>query len=359
MNDFFQQTRCVFRNLYGLDDNPEPNEHLPPEWFELAQRNRIAGLWVEHAGSSRCGDAWSRYAYGKIRYSSRLADEACRIVTALNRTVPSIRIVKGPVLAAQAWPNPSLRTFDDLDFRCDKGSLNSLVEGLGRLGYTPREEDSIRRKNLWHFGWGISFISPDGIIAEFNHRMFPPHYLWPENLTQDISGSWVLQELEGGALLCPSPALHLLLCSVHAVWHGWERLGWLVDVAGLLVRYPDVFPEAERLVCGCRFARQALYSTLAVVHHIFGPLPGLMYEPEGFLDLVEKAVNVLENPCADVQQYRCDLHWRLMTTPEKLSYTVCRFLIPGDPDFMRWSFSGNQRLLYWPLRPVRKVLGFF
>ncbi len=234
MNEFLEQSRCAFRCLHGLDVTPETLSPDTDLGFDMARRNRVAGLWANRSNDALIGKEWRRYTYGQILYCTRLADEVGRIVEALSDSVEGLRMVKGPVLAAQAWPRPELRSFDDLDFRCEKHSLDALTVGLQKLGYQPKETELRRRENLWHFGWGISFKHPDGFWVEFNHRMFPPHFPWPERLTRHTPALWVPQELGMCMVDSPLPALHLLLSCVHAVWHGWERLVWR----------PAPFPES-------------------------------------------------------------------------------------------------------------------
>ena len=354
MNDFLTLSRFAFRNIYGL--NVEPDQaadflQVDP-WVPMAHRHRMVGLWA--AGLPSVGSELHRLACGQMVHSTRLTVEAERIAGQLVDRLGHVRMVKGPALAAQAWPELGLRSFDDLDFRCEKKDLPQLTEVLKELGYQPQVEDSLRRQNLWNFGWGIGFTHPDRFLVEFNHRMFPPHYPWPRRLTSRTSKHWKLQHIDQLSIDCPDSVVHLLLCCSHAIWHGWERLSWVVDIAGLLVRFPGLFAEADRLASGHSFLRRSLHTGCCVANRIFGPL----LDAESFENVssewVDQACDIMsQQPAEGSFEFQRQIHHQLMAPMESALYTARRILIPGDPDFKKWPLPAYFRGLYWPLRPLR------
>ncbi len=359
MNEFLTLSRIAFRSLYELEAVPE-NLSIAEDWFDVARQNRVVGLWEDTFGSSLLCEEWRRRAYGQLLHSSRLTAEAGRVVDELTGSVDDLRLVKGPVLADQAWSRPGLRSFDDLDFRCAKNSLNALTDGLLKLGYQPKEKEIRRRENLWHFGWGIAFTHPDGFLVEWNHRMFPSHYPWPDRLMHLSPSGWSSQELAQSNIACPGPALHLLLACVHAVWHGWERLGWVVDIAGLLVRHPKIFEEAQRLAKPSPFLCRALHVGATVADRIFGPFPDVPTLSSDLEAAASHAVELLAQKEKDISwSIQRQIHHDLMSKKEALCYTVRRCATPGDPDFQRWALPAHFRGLYWLLRPLRLTVARF
>ena len=348
---FLALSRIAFRRLHGLDvESVSSDDTISSELFFLARRNRVAGLWAD-AFSPDEDSALHRQAYGQAMHSARFAAEAERIFSALNCSVKNLRLVKGPALSAQAWPRPGLRSFDDLDFRCEKNDLPVLLTGLRNLGYEVESPERFRTENLWHFGWGISFRNADGVLLEFNHRMFPPHYPWPLRNSDDL---WFLLMLDQTAVACPVPALHLLISCVHAVWHGWERLGWLADIAGLLTRHHEIFAGAARLAGNNRFLSGALRCGCAVADRIFGPLPGMIPVETVSSNQIDQVIDLIlrDEPAVPAHIQR-EIHQKFMSPFQSALYTVRRFAIPGDPDFKRWPLPGPLCGLYWPLRPMR------
>ena len=258
-------------------------------------------------------------------------------------------------MAAQAWPQIGLRSFDDLDFLCARRNYTRLLAGMRTAGYAPAADDPRRMEHLWHYGWGVAFRHPDGFLVEINHRFFPPHYPWPRRIRVAETDGFASQPLDAAAVRAPTPALHLLLSCEHAIWHGWARLAWIADVAGLLARHPDAFPQAMALARSCPFAERALTAGCAVADALFGP--GLGPVGRMFPDVVAHAAARLGGQARgmnDVELRR--FHERFMTRAEIFAYRWRRAFTPGDGDFQRLSLPSALRGLYWLLRPARGAL---
>jgi len=353
-NEFLILSRTAFRRSHGLavDSTLPVNPTLTKEWLGLARRNRVVGLWVD--GLSLDDSEWCTAAYGQALHSARLTAEAERIFSNLRNSVENLRLIKGPSLAAQAWPQPGLRSFDDLDFRCEKSSFSALMAGLQSMGYRGKAANQHHLENLWDFGWGISFVHEDGYVVEFNHRMFPPHYPWPSRLTQQTPAGWGPQLLDEATGECPLPALHLLISCVHAVWHGWERLGWLADIAGLRVRHPNCLADAERMTLENTFVRRALHCGCRVANQAFGPLSDLSNVDADDSGLARQALKsvVREGPAISPELQR-NVHFQFMSPWERMGYTSRRFTTPGDLDFRALPLPVCFNALYWVSRPFR------
>jgi hypothetical protein len=161
-------------------------------------------------------------------------------------------------------------------------------------------------------------------------------------------------------VISPAPGLHLLISCMHAVWHGWERLSWMVDIAGLLVRHPASFAEAEALARNHPFCRRALACGCGTAVRIFGPLPGVPSPDAEYSGLMDQAVGILtrDTPEVAVRTQR-EIHRQLMSPREKRLYTIRRLTTPGDPDFTAFSLPVFFRGFYWVFRPVRYSLKKF
>jgi len=351
MNDFLQWTRVAFRRQHGLEESALSPHPAPADdaLFRLACCHRVAGLWAAELVPS-----WKQYAYGQAQHAVRCALEAERIAVQMQERIPDIAIIKGPALAVQAWPQPGLRHFDDLDFRCGRVEVSRLRDALGTLGYQPAITDTRRLGHLWHYGWGVAFTRADGFMLEFNDRLFPPHFLCPARLNSSNTGLWGPLVLEQHPVATLLPAPHLLYCCMHAIWHGWERLIWAADIAGLMVRWPDALAGARVLAGDAGFARRALECACRVANGLFGPLPCYpVRTPDGDEDLRE-AVSLLMRTDGPSGFSRARLlRRRLYNRREIVQSTLRRMATPGDPDFQRWSFAAFNRHWYWVLRPFR------
>lgn len=351
MDDFLPLARRAFRTLHGLPDagkttwTPEAQERL----FAWVRHHRLLGLF--QAGLPEMGQALQSAVYGQAQHTARYMHEAERLFSQLSPVLPTLALVKGPALAMQAWPDPGLRSFDDLDFLCARQDYSRFLEAMQAAGYMPEPHDPKRRSHLWHYGWGITFRHSEGFMVEVNHRFFPRHYPWPCRLDARQGRPFAEQTLDSAAVRAPTPALHLLLCCLHAIWHGWARLAWLADIAGLLARHPGIFLQAQALAARCPFAENALAGGCALAEAFFGPSLCSATAPSVVTDEARALLNGTAR-AMDSRELR-RFHETFMTRTEILSYRLRRIFTPGDGDFRRISLPPALRGLYWLLRPVR------
>lgn len=375
--ELLREARNAFRTQHGLSQAPSPDSPAadaaespastvaaasanagradePDPLLAAARRHRVIGL-LRAGGSPHCaGAAWTSAARGQALHSTRCAAEAARVAAALASAGIVATLIKGPALAAQAWPDPGLRAFDDLDFRVPRAQGATAEETLCRAGYLPEIPDARRRSHYWHFGWGVSFRHPDGFRVEINHRCFPPHYPCPRTLTDGEADGVTTLDLDGAPVRTLTPDRHLLLCCIHALWHGGERLGWIADIAGLLALHPGAFERALAAVRG--FPRRALLAGVGIAETLFGPelAPAAGRETETAQQMF---IAQLRRNAAVSESGRRALHRALMTPAERAGYFVRRALTPGDGDFRRRVLPPALRALYWVYRPLR-ALGF-
>lgn len=358
MDEFLPLSRQAFRSLHGLprDGKPlRPPEDSREQLLAWARRHRVTGLL--QAGLPEADTALQSAAYGQAQHSARCALEAERLAAQLSPTIPTLTLVKGPALAAQAWPDPGLRSFDDLDFLCARRDFPQLLAGMKAAGYVPEIEEPRRVAHRWHYGWGISFLHPDGFMVEVSCRFFPPHYPWPGRLDGRRNALYMDQKLDGASVRAPVPALHLLVCCLHAVWHGWARLAWLADIAGLLVRYPNLYSQAEAWTMRCPFAQKTLIAGCGVAEALFGPGLTAAPLPTAPPAVVGEAVALLNGTARSMSGRELrGFHEQFMTPAEKAAYRVRRVFFPGDGDFQWVPLPGALRGLYWILRPIRGAI---
>ena len=358
MDDLLPLCRQAFRTLHGLP--PAGAMPLPPpetrsRLAAWAQRHRVMGLL--QAGWPETEAAKASAVYGQAQHAARCTHEAERLFARLSPDLPALTLMKGPALAAQAWTEPGLRSFDDLDFRCSRADFPAFAAGMKEAGYAPEVEDPRRLSHLWHYGWGVAFRHPNGFMVEVNHRFFPPQYPWPGFRNRSWKNSFANQKLEDAEVCAPTPALHLLLGCLHAVWHGWARLAWLADIAGLLARHPGILPQAQALAARGPFAEKALAAGCGVAEAIFGPgLSDFPLPPTPQARVAEALVllNGTARPLGGRELRR--LHEQFMTPAEKSAYRLRRVATPGDGDFRWISLPPALRGLYWLIRPVRAAL---
>ncbi len=363
---FLHASRIAFRRIHGLDlaNAGAPGVSIDSSQLLLmARKHRMLGIL--YAGLPR--DAlpeWRKYALGQAQLSVRFFEQAAQITDRLSKalhTPPTL--IKGPGLALQAWPDPALRTFDDLDFRCRREDFSTFSDVVGAAGYKPLMNNGDHNEHLWHFGWGVGFRHIDGYYLEVNHRLFPRHFPCPPLLAPPHNALPAkLQMLDDSTVLCPTPAAHLVLASAHAFWHGGERLAWIADIAGLLIRHPGIMVDARKLCAGYAFLSRALLAACMLASQLFGP--GLAGWDDAEKSVSGEIDQRIRESCRIYRQQllaatqpvpkeRRRLQGLLCSRQENIRGFVLRAVTPGEPDFASLALHKQQRNRYWLYRPLR------
>lgn len=364
MIDLLPLARQAFRKLYGLPSiNGEPV--FSPASLDVqdllgvARRHRVMGLLEAGLSLSKilpAADArtWRDAAYGQFRHSSERLQEAEELFPLLEGRIGPVLLIKGPTLAVQAWPDPALRSFDDIDMRIPRAHFDALIPVMRNFGYETGGADERELYHRWQFGWGLSFTNRRGGIIEFNHRFFPPHFPVPRRFYPMNAALAEYRKLDQIHVRSLAPHSHLVYACMHAFWHGWERLSWLVDIAGLMVRHPEAMARAEEAIGRVCFARKCLHAGAGMAGQLFGH--GVLQssidhdvQPE-----IDQALQRLRShqPYLSIADQRLR-HRPLMNRMDKICYELQRVLVPGDGDFRAITYPRGLGWLYWPTRPVR------
>ena len=361
---FLHYSRIAFRRIQGLpvSDTADDATDLR-DLFPLAHKHRMVGIF--YAGTTRkTTTELQRSALAQAQQSARYTYAAIQIKNKLQQAIsPAPILIKGPGLAIQAWPDPALRAFDDFDFRCRREDFASFKKVALAAGYLPFHTNAEEAEHLWHYGWGVTFRHADGFYLEVNHRLFPTHFPCPASLAPPDHVSPVSEQLlDGERILLPTPAAHLVLASAHALWHGGERLAWIADIAGLLVRHPDIMQPAQQLCGNHTFLRRSLLTACLLADQLFGPeLAGWETIKDNMrpqinphmLDACKTYRSQLTAPHPPCHATRRRLQRPLCSIREKLRACLLQALIPGDPDFSSLCLKPEQRNRYWLHRPLR------
>jgi len=161
--------------------------------------------------------------------------------------------LKGPLLAAAAYGNLSLRQFDDLDILIQKQDILRAKAVFIAQGYQPeiqltgpQEAAFLDSQYEYHFSSADSRV-----VVGLHYRMSPRYFSFaiaPEHLLnrrEQVS-------LSGKQVWSLSPEDLLLTLCAHGANHCWERLSWICDIAELLrvhqrVHWEQLLERAESL----------------------------------------------------------------------------------------------------------------
>ena len=316
---------------------------------------RVPTLWLERMEKATRSNA--------IR-GLFLGNELARILDVLRSRRLTAIPYKGPVLAAQAYGDTSLRQFDDLDIIVPQSDLAAAHEAMLALEYRARFPWERSGKmapsripgEYTYRGPGQSLVE---LHTEFTMRHFParPDVALLAQRLAPVS-------LDGRTVATFRAEDALVILCVHGAKDFWERLEWLVDLGALVgtsVRFDwdAAFETAETLG-----ARRMFLLGLSLANELLeAPLPkGVMEKIQAdgavadLTTLVERKLLVEKQSWGAVSRLRFRLGlvegrgeaaryvWRLATAPAEDEW-------PGEDT---GAFASRLQAVLRPFRLARK-----
>ena len=164
--------------------------------------------------------------------SLRLTAELFRSLELFSSQGIEALVVKGPVLAVQAYGDPAMRSYGDLDMLVRQRDIRRATELMSAAGYTPAV--SLRAIDAGKIPGQYLFSKPDPkIIVELHNdhtlRYFPRRLPLEEFFARQIR-----VRVDGHDVSALSIEDELVLICIHGAKHFWERLMWIADVAALV-----------------------------------------------------------------------------------------------------------------------------
>lgn len=266
---------------------------------------------------------------------------------------------KGPVLAVQAYGDVALRRFVDLDVLVRRADVIATIDALHPEGYV-RQQRVRAGLESWYFRSQNEFglvHGEHGQILEIQWAVAPRSFAVDVDLTGLFDRSRPIR-LGGRDVPAFEPADLLLLLCVHGAKHLWERLGWIVDVAELMVTHPDLDWDAARrraraagsfrmLLVGVGLARELLAASVPepVVRAIAGdPAVGRLVDAFGAR---------LADPSPHERRVRrLDLSMRERPI-DRFRHLLLLAVTPTAGDINAVALPRHLFFLYYALRPFR------
>ncbi len=207
----------------------------------------------------------------QIFFSLRLTAELFCILDRFTSAGIGALVVKGPALAVQAYGDPAMRSYGDLDLLVRQRDIRRATELMSAAGFTPAVP--LSAIDAGKIPGQYLFSKPDSrLIVELHNdctlRYFPRRLPLEKFFARQIRVRLDAQE---------APALavedELVLICIHGAKHFWERLMWIADVAALVSRQAGIDWErvadsaqavgAERMLhTGLRLASDLLRTKL-------------------------------------------------------------------------------------------------
>jgi len=190
----------------------------------------------------------------------RLTGELFRLLELFNRNEIRALVIKGPVLAVQAYADPGMRGYGDLDLLVRQRDIRRATQLLIASGYQAAVSlDAIQAGKI---PGQYLFSKPESKLLVELHNDSTLRYFPRPLPIEDFFARQIRVRL--AALKVPAPSLedHLVLVCVHGTKHFWEKLSLIADVAGLIARQTSISWGRARSSAKAVQAEQLLHTGL-------------------------------------------------------------------------------------------------
>ncbi len=268
-----------------------------------------------------------------VQWSLTQSAELARLTALLEENDITSISLKGPLLSRYLYGELGARSSGDIDLLVKPGDLLRIRDLLLSRGY--------RVANTLHWNSDsaylrsreseISFGSPSGVSIDVHWRILPLLTLAPEHLL-------------------------LLICS-HSAKHGFERLGWICDIARFLIVSQNlVWPAAVAQARRTRTLRQFSAGIRLAADLLRAPVPEALPEDPAAMHLADVVKDrflsgVTEPlPAGELTRFCLGL---LETRQHRLRYLTGHYLTPSEAEYKALQLPPSMYFLYYPFRPAR------
>jgi len=147
-------------------------------------------------------------------------------------------VVKGPVLAMQAYGDPAMRSYGDLDLLVRHSDIRRATETMMAHGYSAAV--SLGAIDAGKIPGQYLFTKSDPRLIVELHNDRTLRY-FPRRLPlEDLFRRRICVRLDGHEAPALSVEDELVYICVHGATHFWNRLSWIVDVAAFVTRQTNI-----------------------------------------------------------------------------------------------------------------------
>ncbi len=170
----------------------------------------------------------------QIFFSLKMTAELFRLLDLFASEGIGALAVKGPVLAVQAYGDPAMRSYGDLDLLVRQRDIRRATQLMIAAGYDSQVP--ISAIDAGKIPGQYLFSRPDSKLLVELHNDFTLRY-FPRRLPLErIFQRQIRVPLDSREVPALSVEEELVLICVHGAKHLWERLMWIADVAALVSR---------------------------------------------------------------------------------------------------------------------------
>lgn len=344
----------------------------PLDWdylFAEAAENSLRPLLVRHL-SACAAEIVPPHQMKRLTDAARANTARCLILTAeliqiMNRfraAGMSAIPYKGPVVAAQAYGDVTLREFEDLDIVLRQRDMPRANEIVTSLGYRPK------------FPWILSPGAASALVpGEYNYREDSRrmvlelhtertlrHFPLPPDL-DDLARRLVPVLLSGHEIRTFASEDVLVMLCIHGSKDFWERISWVADIAELIQAHPQLDWAAVSRRADSWNARRILHLGLALASGMLdAPLPdaiGAQVQSDRVAATLASEVTVRllrRQQSAFGSAGRFSFRRRMIEGPlAGWRYSIRLAVVPAEEDWQMLRLPAPLAPLYVALRPLR------
>lgn len=279
------ETTRALLGVFAAGDPARPLPRLDADWDELFKavcRNGLLGLTQAYLRANPNQDYPPPDFRNKVRQTCGLAvletklkiQKVCRLLASLNQAGLDYLVIKGPAVAYTLYPEPTLRSFNDLDIVVRERDWATAHQLLRQLGF---EQVQVIDEIMYPLDLPAPppKLAPSMVVHEvqyFNRQlglMVELHFddiLIAGLAARDGEGFWqraVTITVEGVPCRVMSLEDQLIHLCAHIHYHGYTRLHALSDIA-FIVRNHAAQLDWERVLAIVRReeAEVAVYYSL-------------------------------------------------------------------------------------------------
>ena len=306
---------------------------------------------------------WARYESNRRR-NQAMARALIDVLHTLDEGgIPAIAY-KGPALASSVYGDLGLREFSDLDILLrprDVLCAKRLLQARGDVPEydlkPPMEAALLRSRLNCHL---VVFHGVNHVMVELHWKTdadFPVEPKDDDEWWQNLGS----ESLEKERIRCFATEELLLILLLHGAKHGWDSLGWLVDVAEIIRQHPDLewnwlTSKAEQLNC----QRKLAVGLFLANHLLDAPLPKKVEDSVDRITearlLAEEIIRTLFTATPHGRKAFEGLRFNLKLYDrswQKVTHCTSVLLAPSLVEWSRWPLPRYLHFLYLPLRLVR------
>jgi putative nucleotidyltransferase-like protein len=167
-------------------------------------------------------------------FSLKMSAALFRLLERFTSEGIGVLVVKGPVLSVQAYGEPAMRSYGDLDLLVRQRDIRRATELMIHAGYEPKVP--VSAIDAGKIPGQYLFCRQNSKELVELHNDYTLRY-FPRRLSLE---GWFERQIRVRLDGQEAPALsvedELVLICVHGAKHFWERLMWIADVAALVSR---------------------------------------------------------------------------------------------------------------------------